>query len=126
MLGLHSTLAFHDLNRVKSRVQFAHYPGRVEVTHYKDPGIVMTFSALEGHTNNTSLDPLLPGLTEDGQYQDTGELRLLDGDTDDLPGKLELYMKKMAPTFYDREQSEFMKPTLSVASKLSEERNVSG
>lgn len=33
-------------------------------------------------------------------------------------------MKKMAPTFYEREQSDFMKPTLTLASDLSTSKKV--
>ena len=120
--GLHSTLAFHDVNRVKSRAHFEKYPGRIEVAHYEESGIVVTFSALEGHTDS-DLDPQLAGLTEDSPLRQAVVLKLLDADYDDLPGKLEQYMKKMAPTFYDREQSGFMKSTLTLASKLSEEKN---
>ena len=52
------------------------------------------------------------------------ELRLLDGDSDDLPAKLDSYMKRMAPTFYAQEPSEFMNPTLSLASELSVQKQV--
>ncbi len=65
-------------------------------------------------------DPAFGGLDD---FSSTGsgpvDLRLLDGDVDDLPGKLEKYMKKMAPTFYAQELSHFMNSTLNLALELS-------
>lgn len=106
---------------------FEHYPGRIEATHFDENSVYVTFGALIGHqTSITALDPQLQGLADDGQFQrPTQELYILDNDADDLPGKLEMYMKKMAPTFYDRELSEFMKPTLTLASELCQSKKVS-
>lgn len=87
----------------------------------------MTFSALQGHKPSVSaLDPQLQGLGDDPQFQGPlQEVYLLDSETDDLAGKLELYIKKAAPFFYERELSEFMKPTLMLAAELSEQKKVS-
>lgn len=83
----------------------------------------ITFSALEGHKGLPD-----PGFGDLDHFHDTRserlDLRLLDGDSDDLPGKLESYMKKMAPTFYAQEPSQFMNPTLSLASELSVQKQV--
>lgn len=73
----------------------------------------------------TALDPQLQELAEDGQFQTaTQEVYVLDGDMDDLPGKLEMYIKKMASVFYDRERSDFIKPTLGIAAELSLQKSV--
>ncbi|KAL1985752.1 hypothetical protein VTN96DRAFT_7374 [Rasamsonia emersonii] len=122
--GLHATLAYHDVNSIKNQVNFEHYAGRVEATHFEESSVYVTFSALVGHKPVMStLDPQLQALVEDGQFQGpTQELYLLDGDADDLPGKLEMYIKKMAPTFYEHEPSPFMKPTLNLAHELSQQK----
>jgi hypothetical protein len=126
-LGLHTTLAYHDVSSIKNTVTFEHYSGRVEATHFDESSVYVTFGALVGHQASvTALDPQLQGLADDGQFQrSTQELYILDNDADDLPGKLEIYMKKMAPIFYDRELSDFMKPTLTLASELSQSKKVS-
>lgn len=83
----------------------------------------ITFSALEGHKGLA--DHAFGGLDDFSSTQsEEVDLRLLDGDSDDLPGKLESYMKEMAPTFYAQEPSQFMNPTLSLASELSVKKQV--
>lgn len=122
-LGLHAILAYHDVSQAKSHVQFQHYPGCIQVTHDEKSCVYISFSALEGHKGLP--DPAFGGL-DDFSTPRSGniDLRLLDGDSDDLPGKLELYMKEMAPTFYDQEPSQFMNPTLRLASELSDKKQV--
>ena len=74
----------------------------------------------------STLDPQLQGLGDDPQFQGPlHELYLLDSDADDLPGKIEMYIKKTAPFFYARETSEIIKHTLLLASELSQQKKVS-
>lgn len=122
-LGLHAILAYHDVSQAKSHVQFQHYPGCIEVTHDETSCVYITFSALEGHKGLA--DHAFGGLDDfRSMRSEVIDLRLLDGDSDDLPGKLESYMKQMAPTFYAQEPSQFMNPTLSLALELSVKRQV--
>ncbi|BCR86836.1 uncharacterized protein ACHE_30823S [Aspergillus chevalieri] len=119
--NLHATLAYHDVSSIRNQVKFEHYAGRIEVTHFEESMIFVTFSGLQGHKPSVSaLDPQLQGLGEDQFQGPLHELHLLDSDADDLPGKLEMYIKKTAPFFYEREASDFMKPTLLLASELSQ------
>ncbi|KAB8069081.1 hypothetical protein BDV29DRAFT_58408 [Aspergillus leporis] len=122
--NLHATLAYHDVSGVRNQVKFEHYAGRIEVTHFEESMVYVTFSALQGHKPSTStLDPQLQGLGDDTQFQGPlHELYLLDSDADDLPGKLEMYIKKTAQFFYEREASEVMRPTLLLASELSQQK----
>ena len=126
-LDLHATLAYHDVSSIRNQIKFEHYAGRIEVTHFEESMVFVTFSGLQGHKPSVSaLDPQLQGLGEDPQFQGPlHDMYLLDSDADDLPGKLEMYMKKTAPFFYAREVSEFMKPTLLLASELSQMKKVS-
>ncbi|KAI9819903.1 MAG: hypothetical protein M1827_006473 [Pycnora praestabilis] len=115
--GLYGVLAFHDINQAKNRVHFQSFQGRIEVTHYLDSCTFITFSALEGRKPGRDI-----GRARDYDLGDSlqdEDLRLLDYEVDDLPAKLEQYMKKMAPTFHEREPSNFMKPTLKLAAELS-------
>ncbi|TQB72645.1 hypothetical protein MPDQ_006688 [Monascus purpureus] len=120
--NLHATLAYHDVNNIRSQVKFEHYAGRIEVTHFEDSMVFMTFSGLQGHKASVSaLDPQLQGLGDDPHFQGPlHEIYLLDSDADDLAGKLEMYIKKTAPLFYERETSPIMKPTLIQAAELSQ------
>ncbi|KAA8652075.1 hypothetical protein EYZ11_005554 [Aspergillus tanneri] len=122
--NLHATLAYHDVSSIRNQIKFEHYAGRIEVTHFEESMVYVTFSALQGHKPSAStLDPQLQGLGDDSQFQGPlSELYLLDSDSDDLPGKLEMYIKKTAAFFYEREASDFMRPTLMLAAELSQQK----
>lgn len=125
--NLHATLSYHDVSAIKNQVKFEHYAGRIEVTHFEDSAIFVTFSALHGQKSSIStIDPQLQGLADEVKFE-TGppqDLYLLDGDADDLPAKLEMYIKKTAGLFYERETSEIMRPTLIRAAELSQHKKV--
>jgi hypothetical protein len=125
--GLHTTLAYHDVNALKNQVNFEHFTGRIEAAHFDDSAFFVTFVAQIGYKPAISaIDPQLQALVEDSQFQGpTQELYLLDNDGDDLPGKLELYIKRMAASFYEQEPSPFMRPTLMLASEMCQSKKVS-
>jgi hypothetical protein len=50
---------------------------------------------------------------------------MLDNDGDDLPGKVEAYIKRMSSSFIEEERSIFMKQTLILATQLAHEKKVS-
>ncbi|KAJ5946500.1 hypothetical protein N7454_003339 [Penicillium verhagenii] len=121
--NLHATLAYHDTNAIKNQVKFEHYVGRIEVTHLEESGVFVTISGLQGHHNSVSaLDPALSGLGDDQFTGPSHEVYLLDSDADDIPSKLEMYIKKTAPFFFERETSTFMKPTLLLAAELGQSK----
>ncbi|KAH0536151.1 hypothetical protein FGG08_006955 [Glutinoglossum americanum] len=115
--GLHAVLAFLEINRAKSRVHFRSSGGQIEATHYSDSNVSVTFLALEGRK---PLDD--PGFNHDKPDNVKQELVVLDSESEDLPAKLEQYLKKMSQTFYERELSSFMKPTLRIAAELSNQK----
>lgn len=73
----------------------------------------------------SALDPQLSGLGDDQFSGPSQEIYLLDTDADDIPTKLEMYIKKTAPYFIERETSTFMKATLQLASELGVSEKVS-
>lgn len=125
MIDLHATLAYHDTSAIRNQVKFEHYAGRIEVTHLEESMIFVTFSGIQGHRASVSaLDPQLQGLGDDQFSGPPQEIYLLDSDADDVPSKLEMYIKKTAPFFIDRETSLFMKSTLLLASELGQTKKV--
>jgi hypothetical protein len=83
--------------------------------------VYVTISGLQGHRASVSaLDPQLQGLGDDQFSAPAQEIYLLDSDADDIPSKLELYIKKTASLFFEREESNFMKSTLMLASELAQ------
>jgi len=115
------------VNSVKNQVQFEHSPGRIEVMHFVDNPTFITFSVLDGHKPITpTLDPRLPISGSNAQFPgvQTQDIHLLDGDADELTTKLESYMRKMAPHFFESEPSDFMRPTLTLAWDLCQHKKV--
>ncbi|KAJ5315822.1 hypothetical protein N7476_006129 [Penicillium atrosanguineum] len=119
--NLHATLAYHDTSAIKNQIKFEHYAGRIEVTHGEESMVFVTISGLQGHRSTVStLDPQLQGLGEDQFSGPPQEIYLLDSDADDIPSKLEMYIKKTAPFFFEREASPFVKSTLMLAAELAQ------
>lgn len=115
--GLHAVLAYHEVNAVKSRVNFTASANQIEASHYPETNIYAGFNALEGQDlpSEKNIDPIL-GLNIDFSSE---SLRILDNDNDDLPMKIEGYAQRMSPIFFEKEPSHFMNVTLSVAMELS-------
>lgn len=87
--------------------------------------VYVTISGLHGHrTSVSALDPQLQSLGDDQFSGPSQEIYLLDSDADDIPSKLEMYIKKTAPFFFERETSPFMKSTMLVASELALSKKV--
>ncbi|PCH00673.1 Hypothetical protein PENO1_047070 [Penicillium occitanis (nom. inval.)] len=122
--GLHTTLAFHDVNSMQAQTKYESYVGRVEAAHFDDGPFYVTFSALIGQKAGMSpIDPQLQALVEDGQFQgSTQDMYMLDGETDDLPGKCENYIKRLQSTFIENETSPIIKSTLTLAAHLADEK----
>ena len=122
MTGVYAVLAMIQVKKVKNQAQFHHFPGRIEAKHYEDSPVYVECSALEGRvpqpaTSLTSYEPL--PLRDESQ-----DLRLLDSDSEDLPAKLEGYIKDMTGIFIEREPSQFMRSTLQFALELSKRKKV--
>lgn len=125
-LDLHATLAYHDTNSAQQgQGRFDHYAGRMEVTHFEETGVFITLSGLQGHRPSVSaLDPALQGLGDDQFSGPSHEIFLFDADNDDIPNKLDAYVKKTTPDFIERERSNIIKNTLLLASELAESKKV--
>ena len=121
-VGLHSTLAFHDVNHIKSQFSFEHYNGRVEVCHFGDSEAMVSFNALKTHHAPSHVDLKVAVLAPENRHTDSEDLVLLDGEVEDVPVKTEQYMRETAHTFYEREESHFMRSTLILASDLSKRK----
>lgn len=100
-------MAFHKVNYAKSQARVEDYVGRIEATHDVESNVSITLSALRGHPNQDQLDVII--------LNDVG---------DDVPGKLDQYLKRMTSTIYAQEPSPFMRATLGMAAELSATKNV--
>ncbi|KAJ4296652.1 hypothetical protein N0V90_006700 [Kalmusia sp. IMI 367209] len=107
--GLHAVLAFHAVSQAKGQVRLEQTPGRIEATHYPDSGIVATFTPLKCKAlAHADIDPAIFAAIFASQ------LEVIDSE-DDATGKLDLYVKQIVPSFFESEDSSFMKSTIDTA-----------
>ncbi|KAH6716850.1 hypothetical protein BKA61DRAFT_312471 [Leptodontidium sp. MPI-SDFR-AT-0119] len=113
--GLHVVLAHQQLTAAKTHITFQPSSHQIEASHYPETTVFATFNALEGHQSpaQANIDPGLNG--EFGP----NTLHVLDHENDDLPMKLEAYMKRISNVFIEREASQFMNVTLNTAQRLA-------
>jgi hypothetical protein len=114
--GLHTTLAHHAVYQARGLIRLNQIPGRIEVTHHPQSGHYATFTPLKcqqsAATQNADIDPAIFAALG------SPDLELIDTD-DDISGKLDLYIKKIGPTFFDIEDSAFMKTTIQTALNIT-------
>lgn len=114
--GLHTTLAHHAVYQARGLIRLNQIPGRIEATHHPQSGHCATFTPLKCQqspsTQSTDIDPAIFAALS------SPNLELIDTD-DDISGKLDLYIKKMGPTFFDTEDSAFMKTTIQTALSIT-------
>jgi hypothetical protein len=110
--GLHTTLAHHAVYQARGLIRLNQIPGRIEATHHPQSGHYATFTPLKcqqsATTQNAEIDPAIFAALG------SPDLELIDTE-DDISGKLDLYIKKIGPTFFDIEDSAFMKTTIQTA-----------
>jgi hypothetical protein len=114
--GLHTTLAHHAVYQARGLIRLNQIPGRIEATHHPQSGHYATFTPLKcqqsAATQNADIDPAIFAALG------SPDLELIDTD-DDISGKLDLYIKKIGPTFFDIEDSAFMKTTIQTALNIT-------
>lgn len=115
--GLHTVLAYREIRELKNQTRFEPSAKQIESSHYPETAIFASFGALEGQSlaAERNIDPSLG----ESSAIDPAIFRILDNDNDDLPMKMEAYMKRMSPVYIEKEPSHFMKVTLSTAHYLS-------
>jgi hypothetical protein len=109
--GLHAVLSFHAISQAKGQIRLNQIPGRIEATHYPDSGIVATFTPLKCLTP-TDIDPAILATVTASQ------LEIIDTE-EDISGKLDLYVKQIVPSFFESEDSAFMKSTINTACSIN-------
>lgn len=117
--GLHAVLAYHDVNIVKGRVKVRNCSTQIDASHYPETTVFATFQALKSEDNHlpSDIDPSLGG---NGDFPNVmHNVRLLDNDGDDLPLKIEAYMKRLMPVFIEKVSTQFMSIVLNTAQELA-------
>jgi len=119
--ALHAVLATSQVATIKEQAELRSTDQirgtryQIEGSHYPETTIFASFGALKGQAiaMEGNIDP---GLAGDFTTQ---TFRVLDYSGDDLPLKLEAYVKRMTHVFIQREPSHFMSVTLNTAATVS-------
>jgi hypothetical protein len=114
--GLHAMLAHHAVYQAKGQIRLNQTPGRIEASHHPQSGHFATFMPLKCQqtqpAQSADIDPAIFASLA------SSDLELIDTD-DDISGKLDQYIKKIGPIFYDTEDSAFMKTTIQTALSIT-------
>ena len=120
--GLHSCLAYRDVNIVKSQLQFEHLHGQIQANHFGDSSMGISFKASQGRVDGAAVGVQL--LASENVSVGAQEVKLIDGEGEDLVNKLGSYLEAYGPALQENEPSHFMRSSLAAMSDMYEETKV--
>lgn len=117
--GVQVVLSQNRINLLKDQLQLMHNGTTIEVSHFPDMGKNIVFGTLVA---------TLPPNESQAATRDSKEPFLqtimIDQDAENIPDKVEGYMRDVLPWFIEREPSKFMRVTLEIAgTQLAEEED---
>jgi hypothetical protein len=119
--GVQIVLAQHRINTLKSSMALINNGTKIQASHFPETGIQLSLEVLVrdfSQEPNAETDPNIQnGVTE------SRPIVMIDNESQDVPGRLEAYMREVLPVFSQRESSHFMKITLDTALRVSRETN---
>lgn len=121
--GVQIVLAQNRINSLKN--QWSQWPlmnhgTKIVASHFSEKGISMSLQVLEREPLE---DPNLAKGELDQQTvpTETRKVVMIDNESQDVPGRLEAYMREVLPEFSHLEPSHFMRVTLEMALRVAEE-----
>ncbi|KAI0966526.1 hypothetical protein F4678DRAFT_288829 [Xylaria arbuscula] len=113
--GVQVVMAQKRINGYKTSYHLENTGVMVEASHFPESGHTVTFQVFQGYPkvedeNALKLDPHPPVI-------------LLDNDKEDIPGKVEAYMRNMLPEYIIHEPSPYVRITLEIADQIARETN---
>ncbi|ENH73872.1 hypothetical protein Forpi1262_v006200 [Fusarium oxysporum f. sp. raphani] len=108
--GVQVVLSQNRINLLKNQLNMTHDGTMIEVSHFPETGKVILLEALVA-----LLEPSESLAESRGSKDSFFQVIMIDQDKEDVPGKVEAYMRDVFQLFIDREPSKFMRVTLSLA-----------
>ncbi|KAI1425501.1 hypothetical protein F5Y12DRAFT_369102 [Xylaria sp. FL1777] len=113
--GVQVVMAQKRINGYKTSYHLENTGVVVEASHFPESGHTVTFQVFqgypkEGYDDTLKLDPRPPVI-------------LLDNDKEDIPGKVEAYMRNMLPEYITHEPSPHVRVTLEIADQIAKGTN---
>lgn len=123
--GVQIVLAQNRVNGLKS--QWSQWPlmnhgTKIVASHFPEKSMSLSLQVVERESLE---DPNLVKADSDQQPVPTGARKvvMIDNESQDVPGRLEAYMRETLPEFARLEPSHFMRVTLEMALRVAEETN---
>ncbi|RSM01652.1 hypothetical protein CEP52_008417 [Fusarium oligoseptatum] len=114
--GVQVVLSQNRINLLKNQLQMTHDGTVIEVSHFPEIGKVIVMEAFVA-----LLEPSETLAATRGSKDSFWQVIMIDQDKEDIPGKVEAYMRDVFHLFIEREPSRFMRVTLELAiQQLSE------
>ncbi|KAH8912874.1 hypothetical protein BR93DRAFT_922847 [Coniochaeta sp. PMI_546] len=116
--GVQIVLAQNRVNNLKARWQLSSHGSKIVASHFPDKAILLSLNVLE-----RDLFEETPESESNQQPVSTGtrSVVMIDNESQDVPGRLEAYMREVLPEFSRLEPSHFMRVTLEMALRVAEE-----
>ncbi|KAJ9130361.1 Zn 2cys6 transcription factor protein [Pleurostoma richardsiae] len=123
--GVQIVLAQNRINSLRIALAVSNRGLTVEASLFPETGMFVNVEVFQ------SDGPKDPSLNPEASVPDTSfadkwppnQVIMLDNDKEDVPAKLEMYMREMLHELVHREKSHFMRVTLETAIKLAQESN---
>lgn len=116
--GVQIVLAQNRVNGLKARWSLSSHGSKIVASHFPDKAISLSLSVLERELfeetpEGESSEPPVP--------TGTRSVVMIDNESQDVPGRLEAYLREVLPEFSCLEPSHFMRVTLQMALRVAEE-----
>lgn len=98
------------INLLKSQLQMTNNGTVIDVSHFPETGKSIVLEALVA-----LLEPSETQAIDRGNKDPFHQVIMIDQDAEDIPGKVEIYMRDVFHLFVEREPSRFMRVTLEIA-----------
>jgi hypothetical protein len=116
--GVQVVLSQNRINLLKEQLKLVNYGAVVEVSHFQETGKIIVLAAAAA-----VLEPLQQQDGTTAGQEPLHQVIMIDQDKDDVPSKVENYMRDVLDLFIDREPSKFMRITLETAKLQLSESN---
>ncbi|KAI0202336.1 hypothetical protein F4808DRAFT_72405 [Astrocystis sublimbata] len=111
--GVQVVMAQKRINGYKTSYHLENTGAVVETSHFPDLGHAVTFQVIQGYSQDT----------EEADLKLGPPVLLLDNNKEDIPGKVEAYMRSMLPQYIAHEPSTHVRVTLELADRIAKETN---
>lgn len=116
--GVQVVLSQNRINLLKEQLKLVNNGAVVEVSHFAETGKTIVLAAAAA-----LLEPLQQQLVSAESQEPLHQVIMIDQDKDDVPSKVEMYMRDVLDLFIEREPSKFMRITLETAKQQLSEKN---